>query len=372
MIFRRGVNSRTCRVERRCYSIENDQSAVRGVTVRGVRLTYRSAGLRQPDPEVSGRYHAATGRSSADWQHATSRRTKQRRGLSNRCQHAACVRHLQQLQDVVPGSASQATLQQQLVIAGYTSGNVQNVGEASIAQRDLDARRIKSEVDQYGRPLPTMRAFIHGYDDLAQLQAQELDGIRGSPLYALGDGLSRAGGHDIDSRMLAGQTMQGTGGVLAIGTMAYGARGPNIPSGPANGVLTSQAAVNPKIVLQNVVNRAVADLNANPALARDLMSSGSYRQLINQTKLADASYGKAVERLTARYVREDQDLSSILKYQSRPFVSTPDFFGYDGQNLHLLDITTEPSIPSHMLRPYGPATDYVIHPGLPEGLEFPQ
>jgi hypothetical protein len=124
--------------------------------------------------------------------------------------------------------------------------------------------------------------------------------------------------------------------------------------------------------LQNVVDRAVSDLNANPALARDLMSPGSYQQLANGTKLAGASYGKAVERLTARYVREDPSLSSILSYQSKPFVSTPDFFGYDGYNLHLLDITTESSIPGHMLRPYGPATEYVIHPGLPENLEFPR
>lgn len=134
----------------------------------------------------------------------------------------------------------------------------------------------------------------------------------------------------------------------------------------------SPVAAGPKAALQNVVDRAVSDLNANPVLARDLMSPGSYQQLVNGTKLADASYGKAVERLTARYVREDPNLSSILSYQSRPFVSTPDFFGYDGYNLHMLDITTERSIPSHMLRPYGPATKYVTHPGLPENLEFPQ
>jgi len=132
---------------------------------------------------------------------------------------------------VLPGSASEASLQQQLVIAGYTSGNVQFAGLASLAQRALDASRLRNEVAEYGAPLPTMRAFIHGYDDRQQLQAQELEGIASSPLFALGDGLSRLGGHDIDSRILAGQTMQGTGAVLAIGAMGYGIRGGNLSGG---------------------------------------------------------------------------------------------------------------------------------------------
>jgi hypothetical protein len=88
--------------------------------------------------------------------------------------------------------------------------------------------------------------------------------------------------------------------------------------------------------------------------------------------LAGASYGKAVERLTARYVKEDATLSEVLRYQSRPFVSTPDFFGYEGYNLRVLEITTPSSIPSHTLRPYGKAAEYVTHPGLPRDLRFPE
>lgn len=57
------------------------------------------------------------------------------------------------------------------------------------------------------------------------------------------------------------------------------------------------------------------------------MSPGSYQHLLDGTNLAPASYGKAVERLTARYVQADPELSQILSHQSRPFVSTPDFFG---------------------------------------------
>ena len=101
------------------------------------------------------------------------------------------------------------------------------------------------------------------------------------------------------------------------------------------------------------------------------MSRGSYQHLVDGTSLAPASYGKAVERLTAQYVGEDAELSQVLEWKSAPFKSTPDFFGWEGQNLKLLDITTEASQPSHLLRSYGPYTEYVTHPGLPPKLVFP-
>ena len=125
-------------------------------------------------------------------------------------------------------------------------------------------------------------------------------------------------------------------------------------------------------VLQDVTNQAVEELATNPALARDLMSAGSYRHLVRRTGLADANYGKAVERLAADIVARDESLSSILRYQSRPFVSTPDFFGYEEYNLRLLDITTPNAIPRHLTRLYGPATDFITHPGLPSNLVFPR
>jgi hypothetical protein len=67
--------------------------------------------------------------------------------------------------------------------------------------------------------------------------------------------------------------------------------------------------LNTKVALQGMINRAVADLAVNPGLARDLMSPASYRHLVEGTNLASASYGKAVERLTGRYVQADSELS---------------------------------------------------------------
>jgi hypothetical protein len=127
-----------------------------------------------------------------------------------------------------------------------------------------------------------------------------------------------------------------------------------------------------RCVLQHVTDRAVEELAVNPGIARDLMSAGSYRHLVKRTSLAGASFGKAVERLADHIIAEDEVLSSILSYQSRPFKSTPDFFGYEGYNLRLLEITTSNEIPKHLTRPYGPAVDYIIHSGLPDNLVFPQ
>jgi hypothetical protein len=65
-------------------------------------------------------------------------------------------------------------------------------------------------------------------------------------------------------------------------------------------------------------------------------------------------------------------LSQLFSYQSRRFVSTPDFFGHDGYNLHLFDITTPGQISAHAARPYGAALEYATHPGLPPDLVFPR
>ncbi|WP_397405155.1 LysM peptidoglycan-binding domain-containing protein [Phenylobacterium sp.] len=157
-------------------------------------------------------------------------------------------------------------------------------------------------------------------------------------------------------------------GVTFTGSVVLGARG----ALALRGVAAETVPLNTKIALQGVTNRAVAELAANPSLARDLMSPGSYRHLVEGTNLAPASYGKAVERLSARYVQADPELSQTLSYQSRPFVSTPDFLGYEGYNLRTLDITTEAGKASHLARPYGPYTDYVTHPGLPPSLVFPR
>jgi YD repeat-containing protein len=125
-------------------------------------------------------------------------------------------------------------------------------------------------------------------------------------------------------------------------------------------------------LLQATTNQAFADLIVDPGLAKGLMSPGSYDQLVSGTSLAPASFGKAVERLTAQYVQSDPLQASQLEYLSKPFVSTPDFAGTIGENTYTFDITTDASVASHLTRPYGPTTTYITYPGLPQGLVFPR
>jgi hypothetical protein len=93
---------------------------------------------------------------------------------------------------------------------------------------------------------------------------------------------------------------------------------------------------------------------------------------VNGTNLAPASFGKAVERLTAQYIQADPLLANQFEYLSAPFVSTPDFAGTIGENTYAFDITTDASVASHLTRSYGPTTTYITYPGLPPGLVFPK
>jgi hypothetical protein len=163
----------------------------------------------------------------------------------------------------------------------------------------------------------------------------------------------------------------------AIG-VGKNAGGPVSAAKPQLNILNPHFTPDSAEVLQRLTNNAVGDLAANPGLARDLMSASSYRHLIQGTELAGASYGKAVERLVARYVREDGMLSSILQHTGLTrgangrFVSSPDFLGKEAFNLRLLDITTQRDLAKHLRRPVGQSTTYSIHPGLPNGLVFPR
>ncbi len=197
--------------------------------------------------------------------------------------------------------------------------------------------------------------------------------------YSLGAGLAHAFGNGpgADWAAFGYDVLPGLIGTGSIRSLArLGSNVDNLApvsaAKPQLNILNPHFTPDPVRVLQNVTNQAVSDLAQNPSIARNLMSAGSYRHLVQGTNLADASYGKAVERLAADIVKKDTMLSSILQHQSRPFRATPDFFGYEGYNLHLIDITTLKSIPNHLKRSYGPATNYVTHPGLTQGLVFPK
>ncbi|MDZ7204438.1 RHS repeat protein, partial [Escherichia coli] len=65
--------------------------------------------------------------------------------------------------------------------------------------------------------------------------------------------------------------------------------------------------------MQKLTDKAVADIIANPRLAEDLMSAGSYAHLKNGTNLYAASFGKAVERRVAQLVSDNSRLSKLVE-----------------------------------------------------------
>ncbi len=101
------------------------------------------------------------------------------------------------------------------------------------------------------------------------------------------------------------------------------------------------------------------------------MSAGSFRHLREGTNLANASYGKAVERLSARIIQEDKLLNSLFHHTGRArgpngrFISSPDFIGMEPGRTRLFDVTTEAAIPKHLNRPgFGRISEFIIYPSL--------
>jgi RHS repeat-associated protein len=128
--------------------------------------------------------------------------------------------------------------------------------------------------------------------------------------------------------------------------------------------------------LQEKVDQAVKDLKENPALAKDLMSAGSYQHLKNgkDDPLYAASFGKAVERHTAVLVAQDPALAGQVAHtgQSRgpngQFISSPDFTpAKEGAKTY--DVTTQKDVAKHEQRPGYENTDYLTYE-RPDDVKF--
>ncbi|MGE3703393.1 MAG: RHS repeat-associated core domain-containing protein, partial [Hyphomicrobiaceae bacterium] len=136
--------------------------------------------------------------------------------------------------------------------------------------------------------------------------------------------------------------------------------------------------VDTKGAVANLTNKAVAMISEDPSIAKGLMSPGSYRHLVTGSRLAAASYGKAVERLVAKLIAANPRLDRVLRHTgatrdaSGKFVESPDFIGKEAYDLRLIDITTQGDLQKHLDRPRGRDTEHVIQPGLPEDLAFPE
>ncbi|MCE3151083.1 RHS repeat-associated core domain-containing protein, partial [Escherichia coli] len=105
--------------------------------------------------------------------------------------------------------------------------------------------------------------------------------------------------------------------------------------------------------LQKLTDKAVADIIANPRLAEDLMSAGSYAHLKNGTNLYAASFGKAVERRVAQLVSDNSRLSKLVEHTGQAkgangqFISSPDF---TTKGKGVFDVTTNKALQAHIDR----------------------
>ena len=106
--------------------------------------------------------------------------------------------------------------------------------------------------------------------------------------------------------------------------------------------------------LQSVVDQAVADIKADPSLAKDLMSKGSYRHLKDPTsKLYSASFGKAVERRARDIIKDTPELKDLVTHTGLSrgpngrFISSPDF---STASKGIFDVTTNAGKAAHEAR----------------------
>jgi hypothetical protein len=129
--------------------------------------------------------------------------------------------------------------------------------------------------------------------------------------------------------------------------------------------------------MRDLTDRAVFELNANPTIARGLMSPGSYQHLKNRTNLFDASFGKAVERQVALYIQQDARLghliqhTGIMRNAQGQFISSPDFAVVLSRGHMFIDVTTIADQARHASRYHsrGLAVEIISYT-RPRGIKF--
>jgi hypothetical protein len=112
--------------------------------------------------------------------------------------------------------------------------------------------------------------------------------------------------------------------------------------------------------LQAHVDVASAELAANPAVAELVLSEPELAHFLNpKSDFYAASWGKAVERLTARQIRANPLSDSILQHIGGPY--EPDFVGRGGTFAqdYMFDVTTVQHEPAHYGRWYGKDVYYI-------------
>ena len=150
-------------------------------------------------------------------------------------------------------------------------------------------------------------------------------------------------------------------------------RTPAMPPSIFQGIVQTDRAITSGLdaqrALAQVTEQVNAELAANPALAKTILSFDEYQAATRSANIARIQYGNALERLVARRIRQTPDLADVLEHVGGP--SNPDFVAF-GQNY---DITTETmaQVWRHMRRPgYGEGLGVVTYQRPTGFTTFPQ
>lgn len=120
----------------------------------------------------------------------------------------------------------------------------------------------------------------------------------------------------------------------------------------------------PVAVMQLRVNAVAAELRANPAAAEAVLSDRELVHFLDPTsRTYGATWGKAVERLTAQGLNESPASGGMFQYIAGP--NEPDFVGARGafSQDFMFDITTPQHMADHFPRWYGRGVYYMTYQG---------
>ncbi|HJQ38909.1 MAG TPA: RHS repeat-associated core domain-containing protein [Thermoanaerobaculia bacterium] len=139
-------------------------------------------------------------------------------------------------------------------------------------------------------------------------------------------------------------------GAVAVADEAIGQIVGVNPSAPIAVTRAITNAFEAQRALAELTRQVSAELAANPAMARRVLSRPEYEAAVVSERIAAAQYGNAVERLVTLHIESDPVLREVFEHVGGP--KNPDFTGF-GRNF---DITTQTrtQLLRHMRRPgYG-------------------
>ncbi len=112
-------------------------------------------------------------------------------------------------------------------------------------------------------------------------------------------------------------------------------------------------------ILQGLTSKWAWKLTRNPALATDVLSFEEQVAVAACPKLEAATFGKAVERLVAKEIKNTPRYDRLFKHLGQ--ANQPDFLGRGWANGRTFDITTAAQIPAHVARPYGSVLEFATY-----------